>query len=406
VDLAFRPEDIAFQTEARAFIDAHWPARAHWPAHVRRARGMASEYPGRRSPEEQHWFDALVARGWSVPHWPVEHGGTGWTATQHYIWDRETARAGCPQMSPFGARMLAPVLYTWGTREQQARHLPPIREARITWCQGYSEPGAGSDLAALATRAVRDGDHYVVNGAKTWTSGAHHADWMFCLVRTDAGARKKQEGISFLLIDMATPGIEVHPILILGEQHTVNAVTLTDVRVPVSNRIGEENRGWTYAKGLLTHERTGIAGVARAQVQIEALKRVAAETGVDGGRLIDDASFRRRIDEVTIDLLALEMTELRTLATVEQGGAPGPESSILKIRGTEIAQTIAMLQVEAFGYYGIPYPGEALIDNEGPVGPEFALPALKGMLFGRASSIFGGSNEIQKNIISKAVLGL
>ena len=367
---------------------------------------MASEYTGQRSADEQHWFDALVARGWSVPHWPVEFGGTGWSATQHYIWDRETARAGCPQMSAFGARMLAPVLYTWGTPEQRARHLPPIREARITWCQGYSEPGAGSDLAALTTRAVRDGDHYVVNGAKTWTSGAHHADWMFCLVRTDAGARKKQEGISFLLIDMKSAGIEVHPILILGEQHTVNSVTLTDVRVPVGNRIGEENRGWTYAKGLLTHERTGIAGVARSQKQIEELKRIGAETRVDGGCLLDDPAFRRAVDEVSIELLALEMTELRTLATVEEGGAPGPESSILKIRGTEISQRIATLQIEAFGYYGLPYPEQTLQDNEGPIGPEFAVPAMKGMLFGRASSIFGGSNEIQKNIISKAVLGL
>jgi len=402
VDLAFRPEDTAFLADVRRFIDLHWPPP------LRRTRGMASEYSGSRSPEEQHWFDALVSRGWSVPHWPVEHGGAGWTPTQHYIWDRETARAGCPGMSPFGARMLAPVLYTWGTPAQQARHLPPIREARVTWCQGYSEPGAGSDLAALETRAIRDGDDYVVNGAKTWTSGAHHADWMFCLVRTDPGSRqaKRQEGISFLLIDMKTPGIEVHPIRILGEQHTVNSVTFTDVRVPVANRVGEENRGWTYAKGLLTHERTGIAGVARSAVQIEALKAIATETAVDGARLIDDPAFKRRIDEVSIELLALEMTELRTLATVEQGSAPGPESSILKIRGSEIGQRIAELQVEAFGYYAMPYPDPALIDNEGPVGPEFAVSALRGMLFGRASSIFGGSNEIQKNIISKAVLGL
>jgi alkylation response protein AidB-like acyl-CoA dehydrogenase len=359
-----------------------------------------------RRPEEQRWFDALVARGWSVPHWPVEFGGTGWSATRHYIWDRETARAGCPEMSVFGARMLAPVLYTWGSPEQKARHLPPIREARVIWCQGYSEPGAGSDLAALSTRAVRDGDHYVVDGAKTWTSGAHHADWMFCLVRTDPHASRKQEGISFLLIDMRSPGIEVRPIRILGDQHTVNSVALTGVRVPVVNRVGEENRGWTYAKGLLAHERTGIAGVARSQAQIEQLKSMAADSAAGGARLIDDPAFARAIDEVTIELLALEMTELRTLAGVESGAAPGPESSILKIRGTEIGQRIAELTVEALGYYGLPYPDAQWLDNEGPIGPECAVPALRGMLFGRAASIFGGSNEIQRNIIAKAVLGL
>jgi len=297
-------------------------------------------------------------------------------------------------------------LYTWGTPAQRARHLPPIREARVTWCQGYSEPGAGSDLASLSTRAVRDGDSYVVNGAKTWTSGAHHADWMFCLVRTDAHASKKQQGISFVLIDMKTPGIDVHPILTLGGEHAVNSVTLTDVRVPVSERIGEENEGWTYAKGLLTHERTGIAGVARSQRALAGLKCIASETPLQGARLIEDPAFKVRIDAAEIELMALEVTELRTLASVEAGGAPGPESSILKIRGTEIAQRIADLTIEAYGYYGMPFPEQRLIDNEGAVGPERALVALKDMLFGRAASIYGGSNEIQKNIIAKAVLGL
>ncbi len=399
MDLKLRQADLEFQTEVRAFIDRHWPA------HVRNSAESALEYTS-AIPAVRQWFDALVARGWSVPNWPVEFGGTGWTPTQHYIWDRESARAQSPQLSPFGARMLAPVLYTWGTKEQQSCHLGPIREARVQWCQGYSEPGAGSDLAALTTRAVRDGDHYIVNGAKTWTSSAHLADWMFCLVRTDSGATKKQQGISFLLIDMKTPGIEVHPILILGGLHSVNSVTLTDVRVPVANRIGEENQGWTYAKGLLTHERTGIAGVARSQVNVAQLKRIAAETALDTGRLIDEPSFKRKIDEVEIELMALEVTELRTLASVEQGGAPGPESSILKIRGTEIGQRISDLTIEAYGYYGLPYPEQRLIDNEGPIGPELAVAALKEMLYGRASSIFGGSNEIQKNIISKAVLGL
>ncbi len=395
MNLELDAADRDFQAEVRAFIDAHWPDAARAQARDTVAR------EGRPSVVERAWFDALVARGWSVPHWPAAHGGANWSPTQHYIWARETAHADCPEMSPFGSRMLAPVLYTWGSPAQQAAHLPPIREARITWCQGYSEPGAGSDLASLTTRAVRDGDHYVVNGAKTWTSGAHHADWMFCLVRTDPHARKKQEGISFLLIDMRSPGIEIRPILILGEQHTVNGVTLNDVRVPLANRVGEENRGWTYAKGLLTHERTGIAGVARSQVALRRLRYLALANGLD-----DDDVFATKLDELEIELLALEMTELRTLATVEGGGAPGPESSILKIKGTEIAQRIDDLVIEALGYYALPYPAPQLIDNEGPIGPMNAVPAIRGMLYGRAASIFGGSNEIQKNIIAKAVLGL
>jgi alkylation response protein AidB-like acyl-CoA dehydrogenase len=399
MDLQLRAADLEFQAQVCAFIDRHWPVA------VRSALPLR-DFGAVTNAAERDWFDALVRQGWSVPHWPVEHGGTGWSPTQHYIWDRETARVGAPQMSPFGARMLAPVLYTWGTAAQQAEHLPPIREARIQWCQGYSEPGAGSDLAALSTRAVRDGDHYIVDGEKTWTSGAHHADWMFCLVRTDPSAPTRQQGISFLLIDMRTPGIEVRPIPILGDIHSVNSVMLTSVKVPVGNRIGEENRGWTYAKDLLTHERSGIAGVARSQAMLECLRRQAAETTVDGARLSDDVGFTRRIDELAIDLMALEITELRTLACVEAGAAPGPESSILKIRGTEIAQRLADLTIEANGYYALPYPDQRLLDNEGPVGPEAAVAAMRGMLYGRAASIFGGSNEIQKNIISKAVLGL
>jgi len=401
MDLKLRDEDLAFQAEVRAFIDEYWPED------VREARSTATRFEesNRHPPEVRRWIDALNERGWAVPNWPQEWGGADWTPTQKYIWDRETALAECPQLSAFGARMLAPVLYTWGTPEQKETFLPKIREERMIWCQGYSEPGAGSDLAALATRAVRDGDDFVVNGTKIWTSGAHVADWMFCLVRTD-GSGKKQEGISFLLIDMKSPGITVNPIYILGGIHSVNEVELKDVRVPAKNLVGEENKGWTYAKGLLTHERTGIAGVARSQMQLRRLKRIAAETGVDGATLWDDADFRRRVDELEIDLEALSMTELRVLAQVEQGGAPGPESSILKIRGTEISQAIASMQIEAFGYYGMAYPDQTLIDNEGPIGHPFVAPAMKGMLYGRASSIFGGSNEIQKNIISKAVLGL
>lgn len=396
MNLALTESDLAFQREVREFIEAHWPTEA-------RAGTPTANPPGHRSSAEQHWYDALCARGWSVPDWPVAQGGADWTPTQHYLWDRETSRAGCPAMSAFGVRMVAPVIYTWGSAEQCARFLPPIREARVQWCQGYSEPGAGSDLASLTTRALRDGSSYVVNGAKTWTSEAHFADWMFCLVRTDPNAERPQQGISFLLIDMRTAGVDVRPIPILGAPRSLNSVTLTDVRVPVANRVGEENCGWTYAKGLLAHERTGIAGVGRTRMDLERLKKLLA-TEV-GGDLVHDDSFQRRISEVEVELLALEVTELRTLARVEVGAAPGPEASILKIKGTEVAQRIADLSVEVLGYYGVPYPDDMLLDNEGPVGPADALEILAGMLYGRAASIYGGANEIHKNIIAKAVLG-
>ncbi|MDZ7827883.1 MAG: acyl-CoA dehydrogenase family protein [Gammaproteobacteria bacterium] len=369
MDLQLSEDDLAFQEEVRAFIAEYWPEE------VRNARVTTSRFEESKghSAEVRRWIDALNEKGWAVPNWPQEWGGADWSPTRKYLWDRETAHAECPQLSAFGARMLAPVLYTWGTEEQKNEFLPRIREERMIWCQGYSEPGAGSDLASLSTRAVRDGDDYVVNGTKIWTTGAHVADWMFCLVRTDTSG-KKQEGISFLLIDMTSPGITVNPIHLLGGIHSVNEVELKDVRVPAKNLVGEENKGWTYAKGLLTHERTGIAGVARSQTQLSRLRRIAGETGIDGGSLWDDADFRRRVHELEVELEALSMTELRVLAQVEQGGAPGPESSILKIRGTEISQAISMLQVEAFGYYGMAYPDHALIDNEGPIGHPECCP--------------------------------
>jgi alkylation response protein AidB-like acyl-CoA dehydrogenase len=326
--------------------------------------------------------------------------------TQKFIWDRETTAAETPQMSAFGTNMLAPVLYTWGTAEQQAQHLPPIREARRIWCQGYSEPGAGSDLAKISTRAQRRDGHYLVTGEKTWTSGAHLADWMFCLVRTDPAAAKPQAGISFLLIDMRSAGVEVRPITTLGGQHTVNSVRLNDVLVPLANRIGEENSGWTYAKNLLTHERTGVARVGMSKVQLSRLKTLARNTEEDGVSLWSDAGFRAKVHALEIDLMGLEILELRTLANLSSGAAPGPESSILKLAGSEIGQRIVQLQVETFGYYALPYPDQILLDNEGPIGDEYAVPAMQGMLFSRAWSVYGGANEIQKNIIAKSVLGL
>lgn len=397
MNLNLTADEQTFQTKVRRFIAVNWPAKA------RKINDSRARFQTRNGHEER-WFKALVKAGWSVPNWPTKQGGTDWTATQKYIWEQETALADCPQMSAFGVRMLAPVLYTWGTKEQQDRFLPAIREAKIQWCQGYSEPNAGSDLAALSTKAEKSGDFYIVNGAKTWTTGAHTADWMFCLVRTDAKASKRQLGISFLLIDMRYKGITVEPIMTLGNHHSVNTVTLENVQVPADQLVGEEGKGWTYAKGLLAHERTGIAGVARTKAELARLRRTITDISVGEQTLADDVSFQQKLNSLEVELMALEMTELRVLSQVEQGGAPGPESSILKIKGTEISQRLSELMIEAHGYYSVPYP-TLYLDNEGPIGPEDALLDVSGFLLKRASSVFGGSNEIQRNIIAKRVLG-
>ena len=399
MDMRLKSDDQAFQQEVRDFIDNNWPI-------TYRKKIPSTPSHAAKEPETRHWYDALDRKGWAVPDWPEEHGGTSWTPTQKYIWNRETVKAYCPERSPFGASMLAPVLYTWGSESQQKKFLPPIRKETVQWCQGYSEPNAGSDLANLRTKAVLVNDHYVVNGTKLWTSSAHFADWMFCLVRTNTNTDRPQKGISFLLIDMNSPGIEVNPVLILGGLHTVNSVTLNDVNVPRQNLIGKEDEGWTYAKGLLTHERTGIANVAGSQRELRHLRQYAHDAQADGTDLLNQQSFMRKINEIDIELRALEGIELRSLVAMESGGEPGPESSLLKIRGTEIAQRISDLQTEALGYYAAPYPDQQLIDNEGPVGFDYAVPVLQDMLYGRAASIFGGSNEIQKNIIAKTVLEL
>jgi alkylation response protein AidB-like acyl-CoA dehydrogenase len=307
---------------------------------------------------------------------------------------------------------VGPVIYTFGTPEQKAKHLPGILSGDVWWCQGYSEPGAGSDLASLRTRAERvteDGqDYYIVNGQKTWTTLAQHADWGFFLVRTDPTA-KMQEGISFLLIDMKSPGITVKPIITLGGEHEVNEVWLDNVKVPVENRVYEENKGWTCAKFLLAHERTGIAGVARSKRGIEKLKAIArAEQDGTGQSLLANPFFRRKVAELETDPTALEFTELRTLAGEASGKGPGPESSILKIKGTEIQQRLTELTLEAVGTYGAPYHGGVSNDNsnERPVGPDYASHAAATYFNMRKTSIYGGSNEIQRNIITKMILGL
>ena len=395
--LDFSPEDLAFQQEVRAFIAENYPAEL---------RGKQDEGDELSKEDFLSWHKVLAKKGWVAPAWPVEYGGTGWSATQRYIWSEETARADCIRLMPFGLSMVGPVIYTFGTPEQKAKFLPRILSGEDWWCQGYSEPGSGSDLASLRTKAVRDGDHYVVNGQKTWTTMAQHADWGFFLVRTNPDA-KQQEGISFLLIDMKTPGIEVRPIITLGGEHEVNEVWLEDVRVPVEQRVYEENKGWTCAKFLLAHERTGIAGVAASKRGIEKVKTIA-RAEMDGDKpLIANAFFKRKIAELEMDLTALEFTELRSLAGESAGKGPGPESSLLKIKGSEIQQRLTELTLEAVGHYGAPYfRGFGEGDNEHPIGPDYAHRAAPAYFNTRKTTIYGGSNEIQRNIIAKMVLGL
>ena len=398
MNLEFTPEEIAFRDEVRSFIAENYPgelAERDLEADMTREQILA-------------WHKVLGRKGWSAPAWPKEYGGTGWTPTQRYIWSEENAHVDAVMPLPFGINMVGPVIYTFGSQEQKDRHLPGILSGDVWWCQGYSEPGAGSDLASLKTTAVRDGDHYVINGQKTWTTLAQHADWGFFLCRTDPKAAKPQEGISFILVDMKSPGIEVRPIITLDGGHEVNEVWLTDVRVPVENLVGTENEGWTYAKFLLAHERSGIAGVARSKRGVEKLRAIASTELLGGQPLIQDSEFARKISQLEIDLTALEFTELRTLAGEEAGKGPGPESSLLKIKGTEIQQRITELTLEAAGNYAAPFfrgfPDDG--DNALDIGPDFAHTAAPVYFNMRKTSIYGGSNEIQRNIIAKMVLGL
>ena len=395
--MEFSPDELAFQTEVRAFINDAYPASL---------RSVQEEGEEMSKEDFLVWHKILGKKGWAAPAWPVEHGGTGWNATQRFIWSEETAAADCVRLMPFGLSMVGPVIYTFGTQAQKERFLPKILSGEEWWCQGYSEPGAGSDLASLRTTAVRDGDHYVVNGQKTWTTMAQHADWGFFLVRTDKDS-KPQEGISFLLIDMKSPGVTVRPIITLGGEHEVNEVWLEDVRVPVENLVYEENKGWTCAKFLLAHERTGIAGVASSKRGIEKVKEIA-RTEMDGDApLLANAFFKRKVAELEIDLTALEFTELRSLAGENAGKGPGPESSLLKIKGSEIQQRLTELTLEAVGHYGAPYfRGFGDSDNEHPIGPDYAHRAAPTYFNARKTTIYGGSNEIQRNIIAKMVLGV
>lgn len=400
MNIEFTKDELAFRAEVRAALESHYPAD------IRHKQDNAIELD-----KEDHvrWQKVLHKLGWAAPNYPVEFGGTGWSAVQKYIFESELGRLNTPLIIPFGLSMVGPVIYSFGNEEQQQRFLPDILASNVWWCQGYSEPGAGSDLASLKTEARAEGNDYIVNGTKVWTTLAQHADWIFLLARTNTDVARRQEGISFLLCDMKTPGISVRPILTLEGGHEVNEVHFENVRVPANNLVGAEGKGWTYGKVLLQHERTSIAGVAKSKYRLRKLAEQARLSIRGAEPLINDSAFRRKLAQTEIDLKALEFTDLRTLATVAAGKAPGPESSILKIKGTELQQAIDALYLEAAGYYALPFVPEQFsvglaLDERTGAGNDSST-ALRYFNF-RKASIYGGSNEIQKNIIAKHVLGL
>jgi alkylation response protein AidB-like acyl-CoA dehydrogenase len=396
VDLEYTPEEQAFRAEVRQFLKEQLPL------------DLSEKVLGNRRLTRDdfvRWHVILAKRGWVAPGWPKEFGGAGWDVVRRHIFDEEAALAGAPSIVPFGVQMVGPVIIKFGTPAQQQYYLPRILDGTDWWCQGYSEPGSGSDLASLTTRAVRDGDYYIVNGQKTWTTYGQYANKIFCLVRTDPNA-KPQEGISFLLIDMDTPGITVRPIITLDGEHEVNEIFFDDVRVPVANLVGAENQGWTCAKYLLTHERTGHAAMGMVKQSLRHLKHIAARQLRTGRSLLEDPSFRRQLAEIEIELMAIDITNLRVIAAAQAGGAPGWESSMLKICGTEIRQAISDLMRRAVGPYALPFLPDAIDEPESSPVPAEVTP-LAGQYFNRRKlSIYAGSNEIQKNIISKASLGL
>ncbi len=403
MDLAFSPKDLAFQQEVRDWIAAAYDDDLR--------RKMAQSKNGYLDKAGQvKWQKKLFERGWVAPDWPVELGGAGFTPSQRYIFNMEMSLAGTPHPSPMGLKMCAPVVMAFGTPEQKAQHLPPILSSDIWWCQGYSEPGSGSDLASLQMKAERDGDDYVLNGSKIWTTHAQWADWMFCLVRTSS-VGKPQEGISFLLLPMTLPGIQIKPLPTLdgpaeGEQE-INQVFFDNVRVPVTNRIGEENKGWTYAKYLLEFER-GNAYAPGLMHMLRKVKKIAALERADaGGALIDDPDFRSRIAELEIAVESLNATELRVFSGRGAGKAVGPASSMLKLAGSETQQAITELALEAVGTYAAPFVRDTwATTNDGRAGPDYAGPVAPSYFNYRKTTIYAGSSEIQKNIITKLVLGL
>jgi alkylation response protein AidB-like acyl-CoA dehydrogenase len=407
MDLDFAPEDLAFRDEVRAFIAEAFDDDM-------RAKLAQSKNNHLDKEAQVRWLKRLGEKGWIAPDWPVEYGGTGWSLGKKYVFDMEMALAGAPSTSNMGLRMCAPVVMAFGTPEQKAQHLPKVLTTDVWWCQGYSEPGSGSDLASLALKAERDGDHYVLNGSKTWTTLAQWADWMFCLVRT-SNEDIRQKGISFLLIDMKTPGITIRPIPTLdgppeGEQE-INETFFDNVRVPVSNRIGKEGEGWTYAKYLLQFER-GNAYAPGLSAQMKKVRKIAnLERADGGGSMMSDPDFRKKLSEVEIKVEALNATELRIFAGRANGDAMGAVSSMLKLEGSQMQQAVTELALEAAGIYAQPFvqdtwemlrPG----GNTFRAGPDYAATVAPHYFNYRKTSIYAGSNEIQHNIMAKMVLGL
>jgi alkylation response protein AidB-like acyl-CoA dehydrogenase len=388
MDLNYSPDETAFRDEVRAWIGANLPNEL---------RDKVLNYRELSKDDLLRWHKTLAKKGWIAPHWPKEWGGTNWTVVQRYIFEEECGAAGCPPIVPFGVRMCAPVLLRFGTDAQKQRFLPRMYNGEDFWVQGYSEPGAGSDLASLKTRAVREGDHYVVTGQKIWTTLGQYGDWIFCLVRTDPKTEKRQDGISFLLVDMKTPGITVRPIVLLDQSREVNEVFFDDVRVPADNLVHEENKGWTVAKYLLGYERMGTGNIAVCKRELARVKELAARAG-----LLDDPRFGDRLTRVEVELMALEITNLRFLDQLRGSRPPGAEVSLLKIKGTEIQQTLTELMMQTAG---------PLAPIFRPVAADAPFDAFTAALFPRycnvrKATIYAGSNEIQRNIIAKATLGL
>ena len=396
MDLDYSPDERVFRDEVRGWLRDHLPAAM---------RDKVVRYAPLDRDDLIGWHRILAQQGWIAPTWPREWGGTGWNAVQRYIFEEECGYAGAPPLIPFGLAMCAPVLLEFGSEAQKRRFLPRIYRGDDIWCQGYSEPGSGSDLASLRTSAVRRGDRYVVNGQKTWTTIAHLADWIFCLVRTDAALERKQDGISFLLIDMKTPGITVRPLPLMDGRHEVNEVFFADVEVPLENRVHDEGKGWTVAKYLLGHERMNTARIGTSKRELERLKAFAAAQSKNGAPLIEDPRFRDKVSRVEIELMALAITNLRFLDQLRGGRAPGAEVSMLKIKGTEIQQALAELMLEA---------GGPLAQVLGPVDPagndaptdDFLAALAPRYCNMRKTTIYAGSNEIQRNIIARHALGL
>lgn len=399
MDASFSPAELAFRDEVRAFIRENLPEDL--ATKVRQGLELTKD-------DHRRWMMILGKQGWLCTNWPESAGGPGWNVAQKYIFEEEVAVSACPDVVPFGSRMVGPVLLHYGTAEQKAQHLPGILSGEVLWCQGYSEPGAGSDLASLSCSAVKDGDDYIVNGSKIWTTQAHIADWMFALVRTSKGD-KKQEGITCLLIPMDSPGLEVRPLIKLDGRHKFNQEFFQDVRVPQANRVGAEGQGWAIAKYLLGHERSNGAGVAGARMMLDLLKKIALDQQADGGALAENPDFRRRIADLETQLTTLQFSSLRALASASADKEIKPEAAAgLKLGMAEIRKSISEACMEAGGYSAMPYNQNAIRFgwNEEPVGPDYLFKMAPDYFEYRARSIAGGSNEVQKNVIAKRVLGL